>query len=111
MKTTAATCAPGRPIRVYEVHGTADTAISYWGGPIGGHGPVVLSAPKSVARWAQLDHCASTPRTTHPQASILLTSYGRCRDRVTVVLRTIGGGVHQWGSTIGQIVASVLPPS
>lgn len=107
--STSPTCHPARPIAVYEVHGTADTAVYYNGGPILGRGTVVLSAPKSIARWAHLDHCGATPRTTHPSASIKLTTYAGCRNHVTVVLQTIIGGVHQWGNDIGEVVHAVLP--
>ena len=70
-----------------------------------------LSAPKSVARWAQLDHCSPlTPATSYPSSSVKLTTYARCRDRVKVVLRTLIGGVHQWTNDIGQLVEGVLPP-
>jgi polyhydroxybutyrate depolymerase len=110
-QTTAATCKPARPIGVYEVHGTADASISYNGGPINGHGVVVLSAPKSIARWAQLDHCAATTATTYPNATTKLTHFKRCRNKVAVTLRTIINGVHQWGSNIGQVVAANLPPA
>ena len=107
--STSPTCRPTRPISVYEIHGTADTAISYNGGPINGHGTVVLSAPKSIARWAQLDHCNKTPTTTAPSPSIRLTTYRQCRNHVTVVLRTVLGGVHEWGSKVGEVVHSILP--
>jgi polyhydroxybutyrate depolymerase len=104
-------CHPSRPIRVYEIHGTADREIYYNGGPIGGHGTVVLSAPRSVARWAQLDHCSMAPRTADPSSSVRLTTYSKCRGKVTAVLRTLYGGVHQWTSDIGEIVDGVLPPA
>jgi len=107
--TMARSCRPARQISVYEVHGTADTAIRYGGGPINGNGAVVLSAPKSIARWAQLNHCAARPVTSPTRSSIKVTTYSRCRRSVTTRLRTIVGGVHQWGSNIGEIVASVLP--
>ena len=107
--TMAASCRPARPISVYEVHGTADTAIRFGGGPINGNGPVVLSAPKSIARWAHLDHCAPRATTTPTRSSIRLTSYARCRRSVTARLRVIVGGVHQWGSNIGEVVAAVVP--
>ncbi len=107
---TSPTCKPSRPIRVYEIHGTADTVISYYGGKIAGHPVVVLSAPKSVARWAHLGHCAVTPKTSSVSSSVKLTTYSRCRNKVGVVLRTLIGGVHQWTNGIGEIVAGVLPP-
>ena len=109
--STSPGCAPSRPIRLYEIHGTSDSEISYNGGPIGGHGTVVLSAPKSAARWAHLDHCASTPKNTYPGSSVKLTTYSRCRRGVSVVLRTLYGGQHQWPSDIGEVVFSVLPPA
>jgi polyhydroxybutyrate depolymerase len=110
--TQSKTCAPKRPIDVYEVHGTADTAIPYGGGQFGGpNGPVVLSAPKSVARWAQLDHCDATPSHSNASSTVRLTRYEGCRRKVHVTLRTIIGGVHQWGSNIAEVVHGVLPPA
>lgn len=109
-RTTAATCRPTRAISVYEIHGTADTAIPYGGGPINGRGIVVLSAPRSIARWAQLDRCAPTPSTSRLGATIRLTRYAPCGRRVGVTLRTIVGGVHEWPSDIGEVVTAALPP-
>lgn len=103
----SADCAPSRPISVYEVHGTADAAIPYNGGQSGG--PPVLSAPRSVARWAQLDHCSRAPKFAHPNGSVKLTLYANCHQRVVVTLRTIYGGVHEWGNEIGLIVYHALP--
>ena len=108
----SAHCAPAKAISVYEVHGTADTAIPYAGGQFGGSdGPVELSAPKSAARWAALDRCAATPRHTAPSASIRLATYHGCRHSVVVTLRTIVGGVHQWEPDIGRVVHAALPPA
>ncbi len=107
-KTMSARCRPAAPISVYEIHGTADTAIYYNGGPILGHETVVLSAPQSVARWAHLDHCATTPATTYDSSTIKLTTYSHCAQHDSVVLRTLIGGVHQWEPDIGEVVASVL---
>jgi polyhydroxybutyrate depolymerase len=105
------TCSPSRQVSVYEVHGTDDTAIPYNGGTfigVGGGAITVLSAPKSAARWAHLDGCAPTPTATTPLSGIQLLTYTKCKGSV-VRLRTIYGGVHQWGSNIGQLVASVIP--
>src|SRR6202035_1510556 len=104
----SAHCAPRRTISVYEIHGTSDAAIPYSGGGKWG-GPPVLSAPGSAARWAHLDHCAPSPKVTHPGGSVKLTAYARCSRRVTVTLRTIYGGVHEWGNEIGVIVYRALP--
>lgn len=98
-------CAPARPISVYEIHGTADASISYWGG-----GRLsVLSAPASVAKWASLDHCATTPKNTTPTSGVLVTTYVACRKLVHVALRTIYDGVHRWTPQIGEIVTAALP--
>jgi polyhydroxybutyrate depolymerase len=108
--SVSATCDPARPVSVYEIHATADGVIPYGGGPfhgVGG-GTTVLSAPASAARWAALDGCAQTPTTSSPTSGIRLTDYGGCRGRVTVRLRTIEGGAHQWTSDIGQLVTQAL---
>ncbi len=106
----SAHCTPARSLWVYEVHGTADTAIPYDGGQFGGsNGPVELSAPKSVARWAALDHCTTPPKVRAVSSTITLTTYKGCRHHVTATLRTIIGGVHQWGSNIGLVVHAALP--
>jgi len=107
-------CAPARPISLYEVHGTADTQIPYNGGYFHGvyGGTTVLSAPANVARWSQLDECAAGPVTTQPSSSIKLTAYSFCQGNATATLRTIIGGNHVWGSNIGLLVsaaASALP--
>ncbi len=109
----AQACAPTNPISVYEVHGTSDSAIPYWGGTfrgVGGAVITVLSAPASVQRWAKLDHCSSSPLVTHPSNSVQLSSYGYCHKGHLVVLRTIFGGIHEWTPVIGQLVANSVPP-
>jgi polyhydroxybutyrate depolymerase len=98
-------CKPARSINVYEIHGTADASIPYWGGgPIG-----VLSAPKSVAKWASLDRCAKTPKTTTPSSGVVMTTYRLCRHSAHVALMTINGGVHRWTPGIGEIVTAAFP--
>lgn len=106
------TCAPAVPISVYEIHGTADSAIPYGGGTFIGYGGgsiTVLSAPQTVALWASLDKCSSTPTNTYPSQSIKITTYSSCKDSVHSQLRTIYGGVHQWGNNIGQLVWAAIP--
>lgn len=110
----AASCAPSRPVSVYEVHGTDDTAIPYGGGTFHGVDDsiiTVLSAPGSAKKWAKLDHCSTTAVTTYPSSQIRLDSYGSCRSGAAVVLRTIIGGVHEWGANIAQLVANATPES
>lgn len=108
----ASACAPSRPISVYEVHGTDDTAIPYGGGTFHGvDGAVitVLSAPKSAQKWASLDGCQANPIVTYPSRSIELSTYGYCKSFSLVILRTIIGGGHEWGGNIAQLVANATP--
>jgi polyhydroxybutyrate depolymerase len=107
-------CSPSQPISVYEIHGTDDTAIPYRGGTFIGYGGgaiTVLSAPRSVARWATLDGCASAPTTTTPSSGIQVRSFSSCERASNVRLRTIDDGRHEWGSDVGQLVAAAIPAS
>jgi polyhydroxybutyrate depolymerase len=108
----ARTCTPSRPVSVYEVHGTDDTAIPYGGGTfigVGGGAITVPSAPRSAAIWASLDGCASKPVVTSPASGVQLQTYGGCRNSSIVRLRTIVRGVHQWGSNIARLISEVIP--
>jgi polyhydroxybutyrate depolymerase len=106
----SASCKPARPESVYEVEGTADSTIPYDGGyfstSIGED--TVLSSPKSVARWARLDGCAAGPATSTPSSTISLSTSSKCKDDVSVTLRTINGGQHEWPPDIGQLVVQGL---
>jgi polyhydroxybutyrate depolymerase len=106
----SASCTPARPVSVHEIHGTADTSIPYDGGyfstSIGED--TVLSAPNSVARWAQLDGCTAGPVTSTTNSTISLSTYSKCQDGVSVTLRTIVGGTHAWPPDIGQLVVQEL---
>jgi polyhydroxybutyrate depolymerase len=108
------TCSLAKPENVYEIHGSTDPEIPYGGGYFSssiGH-ETVLSAPNSVARWAQLDGCSTGPGTSTPSSTISLSTYSRCREGVSVTLRTIIGGQHSWPPDIGQLVVhelSLLP--
>ena len=103
-------CHPAVPLSVYEVHGTADSAIPYNGGPftgVGGGTTVVLSAPSSVARWATLDRCSGTPQQTD-SGTLVLGRYSSCGDGVTVTLATINGGQHEWPSGWGPTLTNAI---
>jgi len=107
--SVASSCAPSSPISVLEVHGTADTTIPYGGGSFAGvgGGTTVLSARGAVGRWAQLDGCASSPKTVSG-ASVSLTSYRACRGGATVSLHTIVGGGHDWPNGLAALVSEAL---
>jgi polyhydroxybutyrate depolymerase len=108
-RAVSPSCAPSRPLNVYEIHGTADPSIPYSGGVFQGVGGSVsvLSAHASVARWARLDGCRHGP-VAHAAAGVTLSVYSSCRSGVNVTLRTIIGGVHAWGANIGELVSSAL---
>ena len=93
------------------MHGTADGSIPYGGGSFSGvgGGTTVLSAPASAARWARLDRCSATPKVTYPFSSIKLSRYSKCHRGVSVTLRTIVNGTHEWGGNIGTLVAELIP--
>lgn len=58
-----ADCGTGAPVRVLQIHGTADTTIGYAGGNTQGGG--YPSAEESAGRWAERAGC-STPSTGAP---------------------------------------------
>jgi polyhydroxybutyrate depolymerase len=106
----SASCKVAPSESVYEIHGTGDTVIPYGGGYFStsvGY-DTMLSAPGSVARWAQLDGCSVGPKTSTPSSSISLSTYSKCRDGASVTLRTIDGGEHAWPPDIGQLVVQGL---
>ena len=102
-------CAPARPIDVYEIHGTADSTIPYGGGVFEGDNGLVsvLSAMATVAQWASLDGCGSSPQTTS-SPGFVLTNYTGCSGQASVTLRTVIGGTHWWGGNIGTLVVRAL---
>jgi polyhydroxybutyrate depolymerase len=107
------TCTPSQPVGVLAVHGTADAAIPFNGGPFDGvgGGTTVLSEPASVARWAKLDGCARDRRTTHDDNRVITTYKNGCRSGVLVRLIAITGGGHVNPTDIGILVADALGAS
>ena len=106
----SSTCSLAKPENVYEIHGTADPTIPYSGGYFStsvGY-DTLLSAPNSVARWAQLDGCSKGPVTSTPNSVISLATYSQCRGGASVTLETIVGGAHNWPSNVGQLVVQQL---
>jgi polyhydroxybutyrate depolymerase len=106
----SSTCSLAKPENVYEIHGTTDPEIPYAGGYFSstvGH-ETVLSAPNSVARWAQLDGCSTGPATSSPNSTITLSTYSQCRDGAFVTLESIIGGQHAWPTDIGELVVQEL---
>jgi len=123
------------PVSVLAFHGTADSVVSYEGGPyFSGIDASVLpealrqrivelaglearAVPGSVAQWAAFDGCAESPRTTQVASDVTRTAYARCRRGTAVVLFTVVQGGHTWpdapavarlGTTTRSIDASDL---
>jgi polyhydroxybutyrate depolymerase len=104
-------CKPSGPVSVLEIHGTADTEIDYDGGSTSapdagdaGGGGTYPAATTSVADWASLDGCESTPDTSQPNIDIEADLPGAetkvtrwvngCKSATAVTLWTIQGGQH-----------------
>jgi polyhydroxybutyrate depolymerase len=96
----SARCAGAEPVSVIAFHGTADRSIPYAGG--GGPRGQVLSAQRSVARWAEAGGCVGPPAETAPVDSVSdgtrlqRRGSGGCAGGREVVLYTITGGGHTW---------------
>lgn len=100
----AATCAPGHPMPVLEIQGTADPLVPYGGGHVAGRGAggnPTLSTPATAARWANINGCPTEPRTTAPPTvvsdgtRVRIDTYEPCTGAPVVLYTVIGGG-HAW---------------
>ena len=108
--TVAASCHPSRPLSVVQVNGTADPTIPYAGGDTTLSGAVVpmLSASDAASRWAQFNGCTGAPTDSSPASDIRLKTYAPCRDGVTVQLRTVDGGGHDWPDDVAGLVTGTF---
>ncbi len=101
--TIAQTCAPTVPMPVLEIQGTADPLVPYGGGHVRGRGPggnPTLSAPATVAHWAQVNGCTTPPETAALPVVVrdgtrARTDTYRCPGGPVVLYSVIGGG-HTW---------------
>ena len=109
-------CRPSRPLPVLAIHGTADEAVPYDGGPparkIPGAGTWQnQSVSYAVSFWINHDGCPATPAESRDGA-VVRTSYAPCADGLEVTLYTIDGGGHAWpGGVKGREAADVPPPT
>lgn len=97
-----ASCAPQAPVRVLQIHGTADGTIGYNGGftPSGQYPGAIAT----VETWAEENGCALTPDTSLPAidlegalagAETTITRYPEgCAEGGSAELWTIVGGGH-----------------
>ncbi|HEX7852035.1 MAG TPA: PHB depolymerase family esterase [Sphingomonas sp.] len=96
-------CHPSRPISVTEIAGTADTTISYYGGPpllpglpgdIAGIPFGKQSAADSLAAWKAIDNCSANIVRTPLPGDSYADVYPVCTGGTNVGLVTIPGGKH-----------------
>jgi polyhydroxybutyrate depolymerase len=94
-------CAGSPAVSVIAFQGTADRAMPYEGGGVGGRGEV-LSAERSAAFWAAADRCSLSPVDVLAVDSVTdgtrlrRRDYGGCAGGRSVVLYTVEGGGHTW---------------
>ncbi|MGH7581195.1 MAG: extracellular catalytic domain type 1 short-chain-length polyhydroxyalkanoate depolymerase [Gemmatimonadales bacterium] len=108
-------CAATRPVSVVAFQGTRDPLMPYQGGNVAARRGRVLSAPRAVALFAEVDACAPSPTvTTEPDSAtdgtrVRRSSYAGCGQGREVVLYTIAGGGHTWpgGPPVGRRVGRV----
>jgi polyhydroxybutyrate depolymerase len=90
-------CRPSKAVRVLAIHGTADRTNTFSGG---GGVRWGYSIERAAARWANLDHCESTPRSDKISSQVTRVQYGACRGGSVVLYRIDApedqGGGHVW---------------
>lgn len=85
-------CRPPHSSPLLSVHGDRDIVVPY-------DGSFVRKLPH-VDSWIQMrasvERCAR-PVTTYPDASTIITSWDKCRDKGMVQNIRVVGGIHEWG--------------
>lgn len=93
------TCTPKQATSLLAINGTADGEVPYAGGHLlkgaSANDQIVPSAPDVVARWAQMNACASTPSTS-TRNPVMVSQWSGCTGGSTVQLETITGAGHTW---------------
>ncbi len=104
-----APCPTTRAVPVIAFHGTADPVDPY-----DGHGQAywTYSVPAAAQMWAAQDGCSPTSSTSSPASTVMVTSYGHCRDGAAVELFTIVGEGHEWpgGPPLSRSLTRTLGP-
>jgi len=100
-------CQPSRPLPVLILHGTADQAVPYTGGPPTKDMPAAGTwdnrpVSYAVSFWTGQDQCPATP-TQSRDGSVVRVTYAPCTQGLEVTVYTIEGGGHAWpGGTKGR---------
>ena len=104
--TLGVACDRARPTSVLHIHGSADRNVPFGGGVgIGFDRSPRLAVPEALARWRDLDHCATAVTTT---AGTVATQLAQCAGGRVVELITVAGAGHQWPSGDRGTVQSIL---
>lgn len=91
----AATCAPSRPVPVFQIHGSSDGHVPWEGGVgCGPAGVAYPSVPSSIEGWRSRNGCDATTLPGFAMGDGHCDVYDGC-DAETV-LCTIDGGGHSW---------------
>lgn len=86
-------CHPSRPVRVMEIHGTADPVVPYGGDDRTQRRGAVLPWVRS---WVQFDGCTGPPARSRIAARVVRLDWSGCRSAAAVSHIAIAGGRHQW---------------
>jgi polyhydroxybutyrate depolymerase len=93
---TEGRCDPPRPVPVIAFHGTADTVVTYAGGPSESFDYNFPSVPGWAADWAAHNGCDDTPIDIPATGDVSGIQYTNCDDNADVIFYTIDGGGHTW---------------
>ena len=86
-------CRPARPVSVFEVHGTADQIVPYFGRT---HRPTHDGLPPFVNAWVSRDRCRGRPIVSRLAARATAFRWSRCVSGVRVAHIRVRHGRHQW---------------
>jgi polyhydroxybutyrate depolymerase len=120
----AAACAPGRPVPVLLVNGTADPLVPFAGGRAHGRrrNALYLSTAQTAAFWRRRNGCADAdaasqrlPDADPADRSTVTRIEARCPAGADVVVFRVDGGGHRWPDRIDdarhpRLVDAVLGP-
>lgn len=94
-------CRPSQPVNILQIHGTADSVVSYYGGLFAGRN--IPSAMETVLSWARANGCGRPVTERTPSMDLDLgvngidttvTSFSSCPPGGAVELWSINGGSH-----------------
>ena len=109
-----ANCAPGRPVPVMHIHGTADPCAPYDGGTGGGclgsERYEMQSAKEMVDIWKNINKCSGDSIITYQKADATCISYNKCAGDAAVEFCTVEGGGHAWPSGSQYLPADRIGP-